>query len=191
MYKLDVSRTILDGVDLRKQEIGGLEELVKLNPNDLNAHAKLLGYYQAHKLCCVGASESAHIHLLWLIEHWQFENNRCASCFQASLCTVEQLEEAKATWEKRIKNNSKDSRAVSNFAAFLESREPERAHELYLHALSLRPSDKELKTQFDFFVSRKTEWLEFAKRLSEDAHSLPGCIPLKREDGTSCDGDPN
>ena len=124
-YQLELVR---EGYDLTRLEADGLEALLRANPDDLAARAKLLGYYAGPAL---GDRLAAQVvvhrrqHILWLIEH--HPGSPLAGSAEATIDALGHVladgkghEEARARWLDLVENSNAPSAVVRNAVNFLQ-----------------------------------------------------------------------
>ncbi|HSE77657.1 MAG TPA: hypothetical protein VLG66_06600 [Alphaproteobacteria bacterium] len=124
-YQLELVR---EGYDLTRLEADGLEAVLRANPDDLAARAKLLGYYAGpalgHSVAGQVVAQRRH-HILWLIEH--HPGSPLAGSAEATIDAQGHVladgkghEEARARWLDLVENSNAPSAVVRNAVNFLQ-----------------------------------------------------------------------
>lgn len=124
-YQLELVR---EGYDLTRLEADGLEAVLRANPDDLAARAKLLGYYAGpalgHRLAAQIVVQRRH-HILWLIEH--HPGSPLAGSAEAAIDAQGHVladgkghEQARARWLDLVENSNAPSAVVRNAVNFLQ-----------------------------------------------------------------------
>jgi len=128
---------------MSSEEAAQLEEQLKKEPDDLQAHIKLLGYYQRPAPVANNNNEATHTkHVLWIIQHHP-------ECEVVGLPegTVQQFrdatgyEMAKDAWLDAVKKHDDDARVLGNASQFFMFSDRKLSQELMEKAVKLQPNE--------------------------------------------------
>lgn len=124
------------GASLSLVEVTDLHARLVINPGELEARLKLLGYYHFQ----TKNSDGALPHLLWLIENRPTDS----VCYQIHLSanyTSEQFAKCREHWLEQVRLNPGDDRVHGNAAAMVLPRDSELGVELFHRAQTLNPRE--------------------------------------------------
>ena len=147
------------GIDVTRRPLAAqaaaAEAAIQANPEDWEAHVKLLGVYASHAQI-ESATESTHLlrlqQVLWLIEHRPelnlLRSPDAAIPFRSGSVTVmDGIEEAKQAWRQALATHDSDTRVLGNAAWFFRLKDREQAVELLRRAVAAEPRNRMLTDQ--------------------------------------------
>jgi TonB family protein len=118
-------------INAPKDEIGTLEARVRVNPDDVEARAKLASLYFA-----TGNREGHFANVLWLVEH---RPDIPPGRFPAE--PIEDHEKITEAWLKQVELNPAGVQVLINAAEWMRSTHPDQAESLLKRARQVNPSD--------------------------------------------------
>ena len=152
---IDPNRLLIESRRLTAEQAAAAQAAIQTNPDDWQAHVKLLGYY-ASQARIEGATESSQIgrlhEVLWLIEHHPELHLLCspdaAIPFQSvSVTIMNGVEEAKHAWEQALATHSSDTAVLGNAAWFFRLKDRDQAVDLLRRAATVEPRNRMLADQ--------------------------------------------
>lgn len=125
-----------DGIDLAPQDAAALETHLLKSSNDIEARAKLLGFYFTNPNDDAQQQRADHIH--WLIAH-RPEIDLAAFARIHPEFYPDAYNEGKRLWLSAVSNNPNVLAILRNAGSFLESGDPDIAEELYKRGAAIEP----------------------------------------------------
>ncbi|WP_441287142.1 tetratricopeptide repeat protein [Sorangium sp. KYC3313] len=158
-----------DGIDLAAQDAAALETHLLKSSNDIEARAKLLGFYFTDPNDDAQQRRADHIH--WLIAH-RPEIHLMAFARIHPEYYPDAYSEGKRLWLSTVSNSPNDLAVLRNAGSFLASGDPDIAEELYKRGAAIDPgtSDwRQLLGALHFTSSRQSTSSEERTRLAREA----------------------
>ena len=151
----DATRLLIESQRFTPEQAAAAEAAVQTNPDDWQAHVKLLGFYTSQARI-EGATESTQMgrvqQVLWLIEHRPELNllrfPDAAIPFQSgNVMVMNGVEEATQAWRQALATHSSDVRVLGNAAWFFRLKDREQAVDLLRRAVAADPRNRMLADQ--------------------------------------------
>jgi tetratricopeptide (TPR) repeat protein len=127
-----------DGTDLAAQDAAALETHLLKSSSDIEARAKLLGFYFTSPNDDAQQRRADHIH--WLIAH-RPEIPLAAFARIHPEYYPDAYNEGKRLWLSAVSNRPSDLAILRNAGSFLESGDPDIAEELYKRGATIEPDE--------------------------------------------------
>ncbi|WP_437987404.1 tetratricopeptide repeat protein [Sorangium sp. So ce117] len=127
-----------DGIDLAAENAAALETHLLKSPNDIEARAKLLGFYFTNPNDDAQQRRADHIH--WLIAH-RPEIHLAAFARIHPEYYQDAYNEGKRLWLSTVSNSPNVLAILRNAGSFLESGDPDIAEELYKRGATIEPDE--------------------------------------------------
>ncbi|WP_437801734.1 tetratricopeptide repeat protein [Sorangium sp. So ce693] len=127
-----------DGIDLAAQDAAALETHLLKSSNDIEARAKLLGFYFTNQDDDAQRRRADHVH--WLIAH-RPEIHLAAFARIHPELYPDAYNEGKRLWLSTVSNSANDLAVLRNAASFLESGDPDIAEDLYKRGATIEPDE--------------------------------------------------
>ncbi|WP_437993706.1 tetratricopeptide repeat protein [Sorangium sp. So ce145] len=127
-----------DGIDLAAQDAAALETHLLKSSNDIEARAKLLGFYFTDPNDDAQQRRADHIH--WLIAH-RPEIDLAAFARIHPEFYPDAYKEGKRLWLSTVSNSPNVLAILRNAGGFLESGDPDIAEELYKRGATIEPDE--------------------------------------------------
>lgn len=140
----DLTSLAIEGRELSAENAAQLEETVRVNPNDLPARAKLLGYYFLKTYESENARKARQKHILWIIENKP--SSEIAGRPEAILDPLLDegvYSEAKRLWLKQVQAHEINTVVLGNAANFFFIYNEDLAEGLLKKAQELEPENPE------------------------------------------------
>lgn len=138
-----VIQTITDGYLISPQEAQVLEKRCSANIGDWEARWKLIGFYDAHQLCCSHFQSRRIENMIWTIDNSPEISDGMRSSLLLGPGDRPYLPQVRAAFQRRIDAAPNDPAVYVNMGDFLQSIIPGEACSYYEKALSLN-GDKTL-----------------------------------------------
>lgn len=143
-----IDSTVADfesGSDLASHEVSALEDQLELDPRDVPARARLLGYYSdLARYYDQSAQQRRREHILWLIEHAPESEILGAGELVVDPCeSPEGYVDGKRTWLRHIERDPGNLKLLAHAASFLWPQDRDLARELLQRAQSQDNSNLE------------------------------------------------
>ena len=146
---------------LSREDAQQLEDGLMRNPEDLDARARLLGYYFARSLRLSGAAvtlEARRRHILWLIQNRpeaELAGTPAATIDPAghSLADPEGYRQAKALWLKQVEGYKTSTKVMRSAAKFFQLPDKELAESALKRAQVLEPKNPEWSASLGYLYA--------------------------------------
>jgi len=141
---------VQQGANISRAAAAALEEQVEKTPEDLNARAKLLGYYWYQWMLPGEAAAKAarRRHILWLIEHHPDSpitglEEAALSEKSGAMTDAEGYQEARKRWLALMESKGSNAYVLGNAGKFFQMSDKPLAERALLQAKSLQPENGE------------------------------------------------
>ena len=150
MLNVGAEQLVQQGAKLNPAVAQELEATIEKNPNDLNARAKLIGYYyyQWMKPGEAAAKAARRRHILWLIENQPEApltglSEAVLDRGDNSLSDEEGYDQARKLWLKQLDSPTITAGALGNLAKFFQMTDKNLAEKALLRARVMQPQNVE------------------------------------------------
>ena len=186
LHAADVTMLAIQGRNMTAEQAAAVEKQIKDNPQDVDARAKLLGYYFAKQFTDAAVRKAKQENILWLIEN-EPQAKILATPFgqMDAILDGESYTRGKQAWEKQLKAQPNNLTLLDHAAKYFLLHDRERAKQLLEKAQKIDAENPEWARELGQLYSldmqgssslkakkaaaaKALEQLEIAYRLSTD-----------------------
>jgi hypothetical protein len=144
----DLTVAATQGSDLSEEQARTLEERLQVEPNDLEARARLLGFYFLRSHSSEAARQARGVHVLWIIRN-RPELPLAGLPYVGLDPSVddESYESARKIWIEKTMERPGETAVLGNAASFFLPNDREAAERLWLQASRLEPQSPDWPEQ--------------------------------------------
>jgi hypothetical protein len=146
---------ILEGALMTKAEADSLEHLLTDTPDDVDARAKLIGYYFCHYTCCEQAHLNRVQHIAWILKYLPAYDRDSSSFMSIDARDSDAYLKLENILKEQLAQYSDNAAVISNIAGIIRMYDPVQAESLYIRALEISPNDSWLKEQIQTLAENR------------------------------------
>lgn len=175
----DLVRMALQGSGISVTEANQLEQHLQTHPNDVEARARLIGYYGQRRLDSSSARKARYKHIMWFIQ------NRPHDAFAGTgFCDMDPVIDgdayyrARDLWLQQVNKHPKNVQVLANACAFLTLNDRPKAIELAKRIQSMQPNEPQhaLRLAHLYMLDARSIWGKTSRYL-DAVHVLEAALP--------------